>query len=262
MIITKWDDWDLHMHISPDQVRRWDGRQNGVNPNTFKGRIDRANLSGITEEGYKTTLISCTCEDFQSRSLPCGHIYRLARELKVLQTPNIKRSLELLATFKNSFAEGWAFGVGEFHRDYLDIKYTSYKGNGQTYKTWTRGAEYQFDVGVMFYNNNPEIYRKDIWANVGKHATIALQVHSSTNNRWTYLPSYIPTTTETILRIESKYTYGSICFDVFTYDNCKAIKLTQYYAHADEFLKLLKYGHCFGIKDQEQIFIDLRNYLK
>ena len=46
MIITKWDDWDLHMHISPDQVRRWDGRQNGVNPNTFKGRIDRANLSG------------------------------------------------------------------------------------------------------------------------------------------------------------------------------------------------------------------------
>ena len=50
MIITKWDDWNLHMHISPDQVRRWDGRQNGVNPNTFKGRIDRANLSGITEE--------------------------------------------------------------------------------------------------------------------------------------------------------------------------------------------------------------------
>ena len=85
MIITKWDDWNLHMHISPDQVRRWDGRQNGVNPNTFKGRIDRANLSGITEEGYKTTLISCTCEDFQSRSLPCGHIYRLARELKILQ---------------------------------------------------------------------------------------------------------------------------------------------------------------------------------
>ena len=126
MIITKWDDWNLHMHISPDQVRRWDGRQNGVNPNTFKGRIDRANLSGITEEGYKTTLISCTCEDFQSRSLPCGHIYRLARELKILQTPNIKRSLELLATFKNGFAEGWAFGVGEFHRDYLDIKYTTY----------------------------------------------------------------------------------------------------------------------------------------
>ena len=70
MIITKWDDWNLHMHISPDQVRRWDGRQNGVNPNTFKGRIDRANLSGITEEGYKNNLISCTCEDFQSRSLP------------------------------------------------------------------------------------------------------------------------------------------------------------------------------------------------
>ena len=79
-----------------------------------KVRIDRANLSGITEEGYKTTLISCTCEDFQSRSLPCGHIYRLARELKILQTPNIKRSLELLATFKNGFAEGWALGLESF----------------------------------------------------------------------------------------------------------------------------------------------------
>ena len=77
--------WDPSVHDSLDALKRI---QNGakikdddifmVDHNAQTGRF-----SGRDGNIYFTSLSSCTCFDFETRQLPCKHIYRLAESLGI-----------------------------------------------------------------------------------------------------------------------------------------------------------------------------------
>jgi len=81
--------WQSKIHYEPEQVKRILRAQE---PN-FSNRIlaiDKKNkiivIQGSEERPYIATPVSCTCQDFAKRHLPCKHIYRLAIELGELGT--------------------------------------------------------------------------------------------------------------------------------------------------------------------------------
>ena len=72
---TKWKD----CHDHPSQVDRQErAREAILTPLSISGQ--RAQFQG-EEEQYRTTLLTCSCPDFQKRHKPCKHMYRLAMEL-------------------------------------------------------------------------------------------------------------------------------------------------------------------------------------
>lgn len=81
--------WPSRIHYEPEQVQRIIRAQK---QDVAKGilAIDKKNqiivIQGARTSPYISTPISCTCPDFANRHLPCKHMYRLAIELKELQT--------------------------------------------------------------------------------------------------------------------------------------------------------------------------------
>ena len=76
--MTKWDKWN-DCHDYPSQVDRQErAREAILTPLSISGQ--RAQFQG-EEEQYRTTLLTCSCPDFQKRHKPCKHMYRLAMEL-------------------------------------------------------------------------------------------------------------------------------------------------------------------------------------
>ncbi|MDD3040526.1 SWIM zinc finger family protein [Bacteroides sp.] len=103
-IIKNWSDWDNSIHSDDSQIDR-QGRSMtypftfDVDKHTKTARFSSTSILPF----YETTLTSCTCEDFQSRKLPCKHIYRLAVELgyiEIIKRPTFDK--EKLDTLKNS----------------------------------------------------------------------------------------------------------------------------------------------------------------
>ena len=90
-IITTWEDWEHSIHNDDAQISRQGCAMTypmdiiKINEKKKTGRF-----SGTNAPYYNTTLSSCTCFDFQTRKLPCKHIYRLAVELNMIEI--IKRS--------------------------------------------------------------------------------------------------------------------------------------------------------------------------
>lgn len=74
--------WDNEIHKSVDQMKRIISAQK-IKASDIK--LDRSSetaiIQGSGSEPYRVTLNSCTCFDFESRKLPCKHIYRLSSEL-------------------------------------------------------------------------------------------------------------------------------------------------------------------------------------
>ncbi len=72
---TKWND----CHDYPSQVdRQVRAREAILTPISISGQC--AQFQG-EEDQYRTTLLNCSCPDFQQRHKPCKHMYRLAMEL-------------------------------------------------------------------------------------------------------------------------------------------------------------------------------------
>lgn len=89
--LKKWDNWDISIHEDEAQI----ARQGKALSYPFDFKIDEtaetARFSSTSDlPYYETTLTECTCYDFQTRQLPCKHIYRLAVELGVIEI--IKRT--------------------------------------------------------------------------------------------------------------------------------------------------------------------------
>lgn len=84
-ILNEWLDWDYSIHCDNAQIDR-QGRAMTY-PFTFsineKAKNARFSSTSILPY-YDTTLSSCTCADFEERKLPCKHIYRLAKELGII----------------------------------------------------------------------------------------------------------------------------------------------------------------------------------
>lgn len=84
--LKEWSYWDISVHTDQAQI----DRQGRSMTYPFSFRINRSKQTGIFSSTsdlpyYSTTLSACTCYDFQSRRLPCKHIYRLAVELGVIE---------------------------------------------------------------------------------------------------------------------------------------------------------------------------------
>lgn len=80
----KFGKWEENIHSDVEQIKRIASAQHissgkvSVDPDS-----ETANIAG-SDGVYSVTLDSCTCFDFQSRHLPCKHIYRLAYDLGYL----------------------------------------------------------------------------------------------------------------------------------------------------------------------------------
>ena len=79
------DKWDSSVHNNFEQLKR---RISATKIDEDDIELDPANqtarIYGSDPEPYLVTLEECSCYDFQSRGLPCKHIYRLALELGCL----------------------------------------------------------------------------------------------------------------------------------------------------------------------------------
>jgi len=84
-----------------------------------------------------------------------------------------KRSIELIPTFKDGYAEGWYMAVRESFRSKLDIKYTSRVEEKKKIKQWTQGPRIAFDNGNIFYDT-PHGYQ--VWNEAIKHIKLACVV--------------------------------------------------------------------------------------
>lgn len=91
-----WSNWGFDIHSTESQLRRQERACSSI---LSPLKLDVENMYGCfrgTETNYTTTLLNCECMDFQRRSLPCKHMYRLAYEFDVFMlddveyNPNIK----------------------------------------------------------------------------------------------------------------------------------------------------------------------------
>ncbi|SHJ75294.1 SWIM zinc finger family protein [Tepidibacter formicigenes] len=84
--------WDNSIHEYCEQIKRIAFMQR-IKPENVYVDFEQKTAEIIGSRGtYNTTLNSCTCYDFETRQLPCKHIYRLAFELGFLDDlPKINR---------------------------------------------------------------------------------------------------------------------------------------------------------------------------
>ena len=71
--------WDVSIHDADGQDVRFDRALfQHIVILQYNEKMGTATVQGSRGSVYETTLDRCTCEDFQRRSLPCKHIYKLA----------------------------------------------------------------------------------------------------------------------------------------------------------------------------------------
>lgn len=92
--------WESSIHEDFQQLKRIASSQKIKPENiTLHQESNSAEIVG-TDGIYDVTLSTCTCFDFESRQLPCKHMYRLASELGFLSDlPTLKR--KAASNFKN-----------------------------------------------------------------------------------------------------------------------------------------------------------------
>jgi hypothetical protein len=79
--------WNASAHVDRAQIERVErARKSRTDPISVDERAKSARFesTSLGREHYETTLDACTCDDFDTRQLPCKHIYRLAFELSLL----------------------------------------------------------------------------------------------------------------------------------------------------------------------------------
>ena len=172
-----WNSWDLGVFEIPEQIQVLE-RMGEV---TFS-QIDERQETGHTENGYDVKLTKCTCPFHQETGLPCKHIYKLAFHLGKLRfNKNFIRSPKLIVDFENGFSKDWYFTIGTFHKETLDIKYTTKVIKGEKIKVLTQGDDYSFNVGAVFMDN-PKAYEL-IWREAVLEIKYLLQIRSSYSNK-------------------------------------------------------------------------------
>jgi hypothetical protein len=83
--------------------------------------------------------------------------FSVQKKIEQLATSS-QRSTELIATFREGYADNWFMAVRECFRAQLDIKYTpriEKRSDGvgkREVKHWTQGPRIAFDIGHTFYD--------------------------------------------------------------------------------------------------------------
>jgi len=159
-----------------------------------------------------------------------------------------RRTEKLSVSFKDGLAEGWVFGVGDFFRDQLDIKYTQFvdrdaskelrkaRQQGEDGKlstvyrmAWSQGDPPMlcFDVGHVFYD--PPETRHMVWGEALKLLRRSVQVTEATPDS----------------EVEAS---GWVKFDVRHYDGGEHIQTEKHTASQAEFLNFLRTGRLSATK--------------
>ena len=101
--IKPWQEWNSEIHNDKMQIDR-QGRCMTY-PFSFEvyEETQTAQFSSSSDiPYYETSLSQCNCYDFQTRHLPCKHMYRLAVELGIIKIINRNKEGVLLQEVKNS----------------------------------------------------------------------------------------------------------------------------------------------------------------
>lgn len=89
------NNWDSSVHNDIDQIKRIiSAKKISTSDVNIDYNNESALISGSSDCPYSVTLESCSCYDFESRNLPCKHIYRLAIDLGYLSDlPTLDKKL-------------------------------------------------------------------------------------------------------------------------------------------------------------------------
>ena len=117
------------------------------------------------------------------------------------------RSLKLIADFKDGYAAGWFFAVGECFRTELDIKWTKRKVNNKDWWGWTQGKAFAFCEGHILYDS-PKAYQ--VWEKAVKEIKLKCEVIRPTSGE---LLKLIKNTDRSITFILSRPGTGSRGFE-------------------------------------------------
>lgn len=87
----KFGSWNEDIHSDYEQIKRIAFSQRIKSENVDLDEESKTAVVTGRDGMYNVTLDSCTCYDFESRQLPCKHVYRLAHELGLLELPKANR---------------------------------------------------------------------------------------------------------------------------------------------------------------------------
>lgn len=76
-----WARWRSCSQDYPQQRRMARASDGMLTPSVFSAETRVATFVGHDGGQYQTTLIACSCPDFEERGLPCKHMYWLAQQL-------------------------------------------------------------------------------------------------------------------------------------------------------------------------------------
>jgi hypothetical protein len=104
---TRWGQWNTKVHTAkPQQERQHRGYE------VFDGGdYELAEGSTAVISGYRTSLESCSCPDFEARHLPCKHIYCLAIVENIPLTITHEKYLSDKEEFERNFVPILEFKV-------------------------------------------------------------------------------------------------------------------------------------------------------
>lgn len=110
-----WKQWES-VHDEPDQLKR---QESACAAKLTPLSIDKERGVGIFKGSreYCTALDSCQCTDWGMRKKPCKHMYRLAFELGVMETPE---KVELISS--NNAGKDWRDFVFEIEKYSDDVQ--------------------------------------------------------------------------------------------------------------------------------------------
>lgn len=106
--------WDSSIHNHHDQIKRIATMQK-IKSSSVSINFDSMTAEIEGRDGiYNVSLDCCTCFDFDSRQLPCKHIYKLAFECGIFNPiPKLNRKAAKL------FKDNTPYEIERFKNDYL-----------------------------------------------------------------------------------------------------------------------------------------------
>lgn len=146
-----------------------------------------------------------------------------------------ERSTELIADFKDGFADGWYFVIRECFKEELDIKLTDRKKDKISYQVWTQGPDYCFSEGQTLYDSR-QGYAD--WKTAMANINIACQIVEGKPNAFV---KYIDELTGDKLSMTSQGYVKFVLYEPNT-NRDKLTGIVGYHMTQNQFVKFLQYG--------------------
>ena len=77
-----WEKWRF-VEGNADETRKWRAQNGELTPLYIDETVKFGKFASSDGKPYRTTLVKCTCPDFQKRQVPCKHMYYLADKCNI-----------------------------------------------------------------------------------------------------------------------------------------------------------------------------------